>query len=112
METIASLGFALLRMFKINQATLSGALDIIAIRDEKGRIDATPFFVRFGKIKAPTAHDKEVRIRVNGIDIEGVSMKLNDQGIAFFTPMEDFTLHSNVGELITASNSKQEDFFD
>ena len=33
---------------EINQATLSGALDVIAIKYEDGSIKATPFHVRVG----------------------------------------------------------------
>lgn len=35
----------------VNKATLSGALDIIAVQHDDGSIACTPFHVRFGKAK-------------------------------------------------------------
>jgi len=37
------------------QATLSGALDVVAVQDEEGVINCTPFHVRFGKLRVRAA---------------------------------------------------------
>ncbi len=48
------------------QATLTGALDIIAVRHDDGTIVCTPFHVRFGKLKVFRTRDKLVRLHCNG----------------------------------------------
>lgn len=55
-----------------SQATLSGALDIIAIQHDDGSIACTPFHVRFGKLKVFRSREKVVNIYVNGrmVDVE------------------------------------------
>ena len=51
-----------------NKATLSGALDVIAVQHDDGTIHCTPFHVRFGKFKLLRSRDRIVRVVVNGLD--------------------------------------------
>ena len=44
--------------FDINPSTLSGAIDIIAIRQPNNTVKTSPFYVRFGKMKVFMAHKK------------------------------------------------------
>ena len=48
-----------------NKATLTGALDIIAVRYDDGSLRVTPFHVRFGKLKLLRSRDKLVRVLVD-----------------------------------------------
>ena len=41
-----------------NAATLSGAIDIIAVKRDDGSIDCTPFHVRFGKFQVFRSREK------------------------------------------------------
>ena len=68
-----------------NKATLTGALDIIAVRHEDGSLRVTPFHVRFGKLRLLRSRGKLVRVLVNGAPTELV-MRLGDAGEAYFTP--------------------------
>ena len=47
----------------INPATLSGAIDVVVVRGEDGRLEASPFHVRFGKFKLLRPNDNRVRGR-------------------------------------------------
>ena len=49
-RVISSVSTTVTEFYKdINPATLSGAIDIVVIEDEKGELGCTPFHVRFGK---------------------------------------------------------------
>lgn len=41
---------------RLQQATLSGALDVVAVRHDDGVYKSTPFHVRFGKLKVSLTH--------------------------------------------------------
>eukprot|EP00945_MAST-04E_sp_MAST-4E-sp1_P005112 g5112.t1 len=67
-----------------NKATLSGAIDIIAVEDEDGAIRCTPFHVRFGRLSGVlNPKEKVVSIKVNGEKV-GLKMKLGPAREAFF----------------------------
>ena len=66
-----------------NTATLSGALDVIAVRQADGSAVCTPFHVRFGKLKLLRCRGKLVAVLVNGRDV-GLRMTLGGEGEAFF----------------------------
>lgn len=68
---------------EINSATLTGAIDVVAIEGPDGEISASPFHVRFGKASVLHSREKVVDIAVNGLDVE-VQMKLGEGGEAFF----------------------------
>jgi phosphatidate phosphatase LPIN len=49
-------------MFEINNATLSGAIDIIVIKYPNGTYKSSPFHVRFGVFKIVNSKGKNVTI--------------------------------------------------
>lgn len=62
--------------------TQSGAIDVIAIRQQDGSLSCSPFHVKLNK--ASKKGDKRiVGLKVNGRDV-GLSMKLGPAGEAFF----------------------------
>jgi phosphatidate phosphatase PAH1 len=67
----------------LNQATLSGAIDIIAVQHQDGSLSSTPFHVRFGKLQLLKSAEKLVHIAVNGKHAP-FCMKLGKDGEAFF----------------------------
>lgn len=67
----------------LNPATLSGAIDVIVIEDEKQNLSCSPFHVRFGKFQLLRPSDKKIELRVNDI-LTNIPMKLGDGGEAFF----------------------------
>lgn len=46
----------------INQATLSGCIDVIVVRQPDGTFQCSPFHVRFGKLGVLRSREKVVRI--------------------------------------------------
>jgi len=68
---------------EINSATLTGAIDVVIIRQEDGTYLCSPFHVRFGKIDVLRSKEKIVDIEVNDEPVE-IFMKLGDNGEAFF----------------------------
>lgn len=67
-----------------NQATLSGCIDIICVRNpQTGELHSTPFHVRFGKAKLLRSREKIVTVTVNGKPTALV-MKLGAAGEAYF----------------------------
>jgi phosphatidate phosphatase LPIN len=77
--------------FEVNEAFLSGALDVIVIRHKDGKLMASPFHVRFGKLKLLRTREKIVKIFVNG-SLSNICMKLGKAGEAYFieeSPDED-----------------------
>jgi len=68
---------------EINAATLTGAIDVIVIEGEDGKLRTCPFHVRFGKLGVLKAREKIVDITINGEPVS-IQMKLDDNGAAFF----------------------------
>ncbi|KAM4557235.1 phosphatidate phosphatase LPIN2 isoform 2-T2 [Fundulus diaphanus] len=67
----------------INQATLSGCIDVVVVRQRDGTYQCSPFHVRFGKLGVLRSKEKVIDIEVNGDPVE-LHMKLGDNGEAFF----------------------------
>ncbi|KAM8822722.1 phosphatidate phosphatase LPIN2-like isoform 3-T3 [Spinachia spinachia] len=67
----------------INQATLSGCIDVVVVRQPDGTLQCSPFHVRFGKLGVLRSREKVIDIEVNGEPVE-LHMKLGDNGEAFF----------------------------
>ncbi|XP_073535215.1 phosphatidate phosphatase LPIN2 isoform X2 [Phyllobates terribilis] len=67
----------------INQATLSGCIDIIVVRQQDGSYLCSPFHVRFGKLGVLRSKEKVIDIEINGEPVD-LHMKLGDNGEAFF----------------------------
>ena len=68
---------------EINSATLTGAIDVVIVKQEDGTYLCSPFHVRFGKIGVLRSKEKIVDIEVNDEPVE-IFMKLGDNGEAFF----------------------------
>ncbi|KAM6908448.1 phosphatidate phosphatase LPIN2-like [Lycodopsis pacificus] len=67
----------------INQATLSGCIDVIVVRQPDGTFQCSPFHVRFGKLGVLRSREKVIDIEINGEPVE-LHMKLGDNGESFF----------------------------
>lgn len=67
----------------INQATLSGCIDVVVVRQKDGSYQCSPFHVRFGKLGVLRSKEKVIDIEINGEPVE-LHMKLGDNGEAFF----------------------------
>lgn len=67
----------------INQATLSGCIDVVVIRQKDGTYQCSPFHVRFGKLGVLRSKEKVIDIEINGEPVD-LHMKLGDNGEAFF----------------------------
>jgi phosphatidate phosphatase LPIN len=48
----------------INPATLSGAIDVLVVRGPDGKLEASPFHVRFGKFKLLRPNENRVRVGI------------------------------------------------
>jgi phosphatidate phosphatase LPIN len=74
----------------VNSATdiLSGAIDIIVVRQQDGSFKCTPFHVRFGRLKVLRSREKVIRIMVNG-KLTDICMKIGDAGEAYFVHESD-----------------------
>ncbi|CAB4005641.1 Hypothetical predicted protein [Paramuricea clavata] len=68
---------------EINSATLTGAIDIIVVRQADGSFVGSPFHVRFGKIGVLRSREKVVDISINDEPVD-LHMKLGEGGEAFF----------------------------
>ncbi|XP_029313594.1 phosphatidate phosphatase LPIN2-like isoform X2 [Cottoperca gobio] len=67
----------------INQATLSGCIDVVVVRQPDGTFQCSPFHVRFGKLGVLRSREKVIDIEINGEPVE-LHMKLGDNGESFF----------------------------
>ncbi|XP_063075235.1 phosphatidate phosphatase LPIN2 isoform X2 [Engraulis encrasicolus] len=67
----------------INQATLSGCIDVVVVRQRDGTYQCSPFHVRFGKLGVLRSKEKVIDIEINGEAVD-LHMKLGDNGEAFF----------------------------
>eukprot|EP00053_Salpingoeca_punica_P018847 m.187250 g.187250 ORF g.187250 m.187250 type:complete len:904 (+) comp17518_c1_seq9:244-2955(+) len=72
----------------INPATLSGAIDVIVIRQPDGSLKCSPFHVRFGKLYVLRPKEKVVHIRLNDAPV-ALKMKLGEGGECFFVNEAD-----------------------
>lgn len=67
----------------INPATLTGAIDVVIVKQPDGTYHSSPFHVRFGKLGVLRSREKVVDIEVNG-EATDLQMKLGEAGEAFF----------------------------
>ncbi len=67
---------------------LSGAMDIITIENEEGKLKSSPFHVRFGSLKIIKSYEKNIEIYINGNKTD-VTMTLSRSGDAYFIYDED-----------------------
>lgn len=83
MNTFGRLVSKISDLFEFNQATLSGALDVIVIEHPDGSLHCNSFRVRFGKLKVLKIRSQKVSIAVNGVE-SNLVMKLKNTGEAYF----------------------------
>ncbi|XP_060920642.1 phosphatidate phosphatase LPIN2-like isoform X1 [Labrus mixtus] len=94
----------------INQATLSGCIDVIVVRQPDGTFQCSPFHVRFGKLGVLRSREKVIDIEINGEPVE-LHMKLGDNGEAFF--VQETEQHNEVvpAHLVTSPIPTDEALF-
>ncbi|XP_066916021.1 phosphatidate phosphatase LPIN2-like [Clytia hemisphaerica] len=68
---------------QINSATLTGAIDIVVVKQADGTFIGSPFHVRFGKLGVLSSTEKVVEISINDEEVD-IQMKLGQAGEAFF----------------------------
>ncbi|KAH9513690.1 Nuclear elongation and deformation protein 1 [Bulinus truncatus] len=90
----------------INPATLTGAIDVVIVRQPDGTFHSSPFHVRFGKLGVLRSREKVVDIEVNG-EATDLQMKLGEAGEAFFvheveSEEEDIPIHLATSPLVSS----------
>ncbi|CAF4683083.1 unnamed protein product, partial [Rotaria socialis] len=75
----------------INPSTLTGAIDVVVVRQEDDTLRCTPFHVRFGKLGVLRNQQNKVYITINGNPVEDLYMELGEAGEALFVEEETDT---------------------
>lgn len=78
---------------EINSATLTGAIDVIVVKQPDGTCVCSPFHVRFGKLGVLRSKEKIVDIEIDGQPVD-IHMKLGDNGEALFVRLNSEQLTS------------------
>ncbi|CAF3361471.1 unnamed protein product [Rotaria sp. Silwood1] len=91
----------------INPTTLTGAIDVIVVKQEDGTLRCTPFHVCFGKLSVLTNQQNKVYITINGSPIEDICMILGEAGEALFIEDENTTQCVSSNHHIEPSDSKK-----
>ncbi|GFS08811.1 phosphatidate phosphatase LPIN2 [Elysia marginata] len=86
----------------INPATLTGAIDVVIVKQPDGTYHSSPFHVRFGKLGVLRSREKVVDIEINGEPIE-LQMKLGEAGEAFFVQEIESEEEEDVPEYLATS---------
>uniref|UniRef100_A0A3B4TYF0 phosphatidate phosphatase n=1 Tax=Seriola dumerili TaxID=41447 RepID=A0A3B4TYF0_SERDU len=94
----------------INQATLSGCIDVIVVRQPDGTFQCSPFHVRFGKLGVLRSREKVIDIEINGEPVE-LHMKLGDNGEAFFVQETEQNNEIVPAHLVTSPIPTEEALF-
>lgn len=68
---------------EFNQATLSGAIDVIVVEDDQGKRHCSPFYVRFGKLQLLKSRGTPVDVELNDCKTD-LRMYLGAAGEAYF----------------------------
>ncbi|XP_071777560.2 phosphatidate phosphatase LPIN2-like [Centroberyx gerrardi] len=94
----------------INQATLSGCIDVVVVRQPDGTFQCSPFHVRFGKLGVLRSREKVIDIEINGEPVD-LHMKLGDNGEAFF--VQETEQHNEIvpAHLVTSPIPTEETLF-
>ncbi|XP_054237879.1 phosphatidate phosphatase LPIN2 isoform X2 [Indicator indicator] len=93
----------------INQATLSGCIDVVVVRQQDGSFQCSPFHVRFGKLGVLRSREK-IDIEING-DAVDLHMKLGDNGEAFFVQETEEENEKVPAYLATSPIPTEDQFF-
>jgi phosphatidate phosphatase PAH1 len=76
----------------LNTVSFDGSTDVIVVREKSGKLSSTPFHVRFGRLTGTIIPaDRVVNIEVNGRIVLDVTMRLDDDGIAYFNKAPEQT---------------------
>uniref|UniRef100_A0A8D0DT47 phosphatidate phosphatase n=1 Tax=Salvator merianae TaxID=96440 RepID=A0A8D0DT47_SALMN len=94
----------------INQATLSGCIDVIVVRQQDGTFLCSPFHVRFGKLGVLRSKEKVIDIEINGEAVD-LHMKLGDNGEAFFVQETEEEFEKVPAHLATSPIPTEDQFF-
>ncbi|XP_056221010.1 phosphatidate phosphatase LPIN2-like [Seriola aureovittata] len=94
----------------INQATLSGCIDVVVVRQPDGTFQCSPFHVRFGKLGVLRSREKVIDIEINGEPVE-LHMKLGDNGEAFFVQETEQNNEIVPAHLVTSPIPTEEALF-
>ncbi|KAK2488954.1 hypothetical protein MC885_004904 [Smutsia gigantea] len=94
----------------INQATLSGCIDVIVVRQQDGTYQCSPFHVRFGKLGVLRSKEKVIDIEINGEAVD-LHMKLGDNGEAFFVEETEEEYEKLPAYLATSPIPTEDQFF-
>ncbi|ETE65384.1 Phosphatidate phosphatase LPIN2, partial [Ophiophagus hannah] len=94
----------------INQATLSGCIDVIVVRQQDGTYLCSPFHVRFGKLGVLRSKEKVIDIEINGEAVD-LHMKLGDNGEAFFVQETEEKFENVPAYLATSPIPTEDQFF-
>ena len=94
---------------EFNSATLSGAIDIIVVEDEKGHRRCSPFHVRFGKLQILKSRGIPVNVYINGKKTD-LNLRLGAAGEAYFkVPVENISPRAKTSQ--TGSHDQNEPSF-
>ena len=88
----------------MNGANLTGAIDIIVVRQKDGSLISSPFHAHFGKLGVLRSREKEVELCINGKVMEHLDIRLNEWGTAMI-------MNSNQDTICT-SNISEDDAFE
>uniref|UniRef100_A0A8I6AH46 phosphatidate phosphatase n=2 Tax=Rattus norvegicus TaxID=10116 RepID=A0A8I6AH46_RAT len=94
----------------INQATLSGCIDVVVVRQQDGSYQCSPFHVRFGKLGVLRSKEKVIDIEINGSAVD-LHMKLGDNGEAFFVEETEEEYEKLPAYLATSPIPTEDQFF-
>uniref|UniRef100_A0A2K5S4Z0 Lipin 2 n=1 Tax=Cebus imitator TaxID=2715852 RepID=A0A2K5S4Z0_CEBIM len=94
----------------INQATLSGCIDVIVVQQQDGSYQCSPFHVRFGKLGVLRSKEKVIDIEINGNAVD-LHMKLGDNGEAFFVEETEEEYEKLPAYLATSPIPTEDQFF-
>lgn len=77
---------------EMNPATLTGAIDVVVVKQRDGTFKSSPFHVRFGKMALIKTKDLTVDIEINGQPVD-LHMRLGDAGEAYF--VDEYSIDEN-----------------
>lgn len=94
----------------LNQANLSGCIDVVVVQQPDGSFQCSPFHVRFGKLGVLRSREKVIDIEVNGSLVD-LHMKLGDNGEAFFVQETKQANETIPAHLVTSPIPTEEPLF-
>ncbi|CAH8569952.1 unnamed protein product [Schistosoma intercalatum] len=89
----------------INVANLTGAIDVIVVKNKNGEYQSTPFYVRFGKMGVLYPQSHVVDVCINGQPRPDICMHVEPTGYAYFDN-EECKLKTEDKEVLLRSNEE------